>query len=121
MWGQASGRSWPVYSLVTACVAGLWLMQNAFSAAPLHASLPDIAAAEPVCGMVLGIIVFREKVPVSPSMITLQGAGVVALVAGVVTVARAPALASIHAARRRGDHPAGDDAGARPVTDREET
>jgi drug/metabolite transporter (DMT)-like permease len=32
--------SWPVYSLVAASVAGLWLMQNAFSAAPLHASLP---------------------------------------------------------------------------------
>ncbi len=109
--------SWPVYSLVTASVAGLWLMQNAFSAAPLHASLPPIAAAEPVCGMVLGIIVFREKVPVSPSMITLQAAGLVALVVGVVTVARAPALASIHAARRR-DHPADDDTG-QSVTDRE--
>jgi hypothetical protein len=45
--------------------------------------------------------VFREKVPVSSGMITLQAAGLVALVAGVVTVARAPALASIHAARRR--------------------
>jgi drug/metabolite transporter (DMT)-like permease len=92
--------SWPVYGLVTASVAGLWLMQNAFSSAPLHASLPAITATEPVCGMVLGIIVFREKVPVSPGMIALQSAGLVALVAGVVMVARAPALASIHQAGR---------------------
>jgi drug/metabolite transporter (DMT)-like permease len=100
--------SWPVYGLVTASVAGLWLMQNAFSSAPLHVSLPAITATEPVCGMVLGIIVFREKVPVSPGMIALQSAGLVALVAGVVMVARAPALASIHqaggtAAAHRGD------------------
>ncbi len=100
--------SWPVYSLVTASVAGLWLMQNAFSAAPLHASLPAITAAEPVCGMVLGIVVFREKVPASPGMIALQAGGLAALVAGVVTVARAPALTSIHAARHR-ERPAGDE------------
>lgn len=88
--------NWPVYCLVTASVAGLWLMQNAFSSAPLHASLPAITATEPVCGMVLGIVVFREKVPVSPGMIILQSAGLLALVAGVVMVARAPMLASIH-------------------------
>jgi hypothetical protein len=92
--------SWPVYSLVTAGLVGLWLMENAFSSAPLHTSLPAITATEPVCGMVLGIIVFREKVPVSPGMIALQSAGVVALVAGVVMVARAPTLASIHQGRR---------------------
>ena len=111
--------SWPVYGLVTASLAGLWLMQNAFSAAPLHLSLPAITAAEPVCGMVLGIIVFREKVPVSPGMLALQAGGLAALVAGVVTVARAPALASIHAVRHR-EHRAGD-ASARPVINREET
>jgi drug/metabolite transporter (DMT)-like permease len=93
--------SWPVYCLVAASVAGLWLMQNAFTAAPLRSSLPAITAAEPVCGMVLGIIVFREKVPVSPGMIALQAGGLAALVAGVVTVARAPALASIHPGRGR--------------------
>lgn len=74
-------------------------MQNAFSAAPLHVSLPAITAVEPVCGIVLGIVVFREKVPVSPGMITLQVAGLVALITGVVMVAGAPALASVHHVR----------------------
>jgi drug/metabolite transporter (DMT)-like permease len=91
--------SWPAYCLVIASVAGLWLMQNAFSSAPLHVSLPAITAGEPVCGMVLGIIVFREKVPVSPGMIALQAAGAVALVVGVVMAARAPALGPVHPAR----------------------
>lgn len=88
--------SWPVYSLVAVGATALWLMQNAFSAAPLHVSLPPMTAVEPVCAMVLGITVFREKVPVSPAMIALQAAGLVALVTGMVLVARTPALASLH-------------------------
>ncbi|HLI39107.1 MAG TPA: DMT family transporter [Streptosporangiaceae bacterium] len=87
---------WPVYALVAVGATGLWLMQNAFSAAPLHVCLPPMTAVEPVWAMVLGIVVFRERVPVSPAMIALQVAGLAALVAGVVLVARAPALSALH-------------------------
>jgi drug/metabolite transporter (DMT)-like permease len=75
-------------------------MQNAFSAAPLHVSLPPMTAMEPVWASVLGIVVFQEKVPVSPILIALQVAGIVALVAGVVLVARAPALSSLRRPKR---------------------
>ena len=61
-------------------MAGFWLMESAFSAAPLHASLPAITAAEPVSGMLLGVVVF------------LQGAGLAALILGVILVDRAPVL-----------------------------
>lgn len=88
--------TWPPYCLVAVGAAGLWLMQNAFGAAPLHVCLPPMTAVEPVLASALGILVFREKVPVSPAMIALQAAGVLALVTGVVLVARAPALASLH-------------------------
>jgi multidrug transporter EmrE-like cation transporter len=37
--------TWSAYALVGAGILGIWLMQNAFSAAPLHASLPAIATA----------------------------------------------------------------------------
>jgi len=37
-------------------------MQNAFSSAPLRASLRAIAAGEPVAGMALGIVVFGDRV-----------------------------------------------------------
>jgi hypothetical protein len=40
-------------------------MQSAFNIAPLHTSLPGIAAAEPVAGIVLGIIVFSDSIRVS--------------------------------------------------------
>jgi drug/metabolite transporter (DMT)-like permease len=86
---------WPAYTLVAVGAVALFLMQNAFSAGPLHVSLPPMTAVEPVWASVLGIVVFQEKVPVSPVLIALQVAGLVALVIGVVLVARAPALASL--------------------------
>jgi hypothetical protein len=74
--------SWPGYCLVAASLIGLWLMESSFNAAPLHASLPAITAAEPLAGIALGIVVFGDVVRVSPGMIILQGAGLAATVAG---------------------------------------
>ncbi len=86
---------WPGYSLVAASVAGFWLMESAFSAAPLHASLPAITAAEPVSGMLLGVVVFGDVIHVSAGMLLLQGAGLAALILGVILVARAPVLSRL--------------------------
>jgi drug/metabolite transporter (DMT)-like permease len=99
--------TWPGYCLVAVAIAGLWLMQNAFSAAPLHFSLPAITACEPVIGIVLGIVIFGDAVHPSAGMIALQAAGFAALVAGVIMVARAPALAGgLRPRRRRAPAPA---------------
>jgi drug/metabolite transporter (DMT)-like permease len=89
--------SWPGYCLIAVGATGLWLMQNAFNSAPLRVSLPVINATEPVCGIAFGIILFHEKVAVSPAVLALQCAGLAGLVAGVILVARAPTLMSIHA------------------------
>jgi drug/metabolite transporter (DMT)-like permease len=88
---------WPVYSLVAASVVGLWLMESSFNAAPLNASLPAITAAEPVAGITLGVVVFGDVIRVSPGLLALQAAGITALVAGVILVARAPVLSSLRA------------------------
>lgn len=102
---------WPGYSLIGASLVGLWLMQSAFNSAPLHASLPAISAAEPAAGIVLGVVVFGDAIQTSPVMIAVQIVGVVALVVGVVLVARAPALADLRPShlvppRLSGPHPA---------------
>jgi drug/metabolite transporter (DMT)-like permease len=91
--------SWPGYCLAAAALIGLWLMESAFNAAPLHASLPAITAAEPLAGIALGVLVFGDMVRVSAGMIVLQAAGLAAIVAGVIMVARAPALSSLRPAR----------------------
>jgi drug/metabolite transporter (DMT)-like permease len=57
-----------------AAVAVLWLMESAFNAAPLHASLPAISAAEPAAGILLGILFFGDSIRTSPAMIAVQAA-----------------------------------------------
>jgi hypothetical protein len=87
--------SWPGYAVVGAGIVGVWLMQSAFNSGPLHASLPSMTAGEPIAGMALGVLVFGDRFPVSPGWLALQSAGVVAMLAGVVLVARAPAFADL--------------------------
>ncbi len=93
--------SWPGYALVATGAMAIWLMQSAFSAGPLHASLPAITAAEPLAGIVLGIVVFGDTVHITPWLLALQAAGLTAIVAGVILVARAPVFRGLHAARGR--------------------
>ncbi len=93
--------SWPGYATLAASILGLWLMQNAFSAAPLHASLPAVTAAEPAAGIVLGVLVFGDVIHVTPWLLALQAAGLVSMVAGVILVARAPVFGALHLPRIR--------------------
>jgi len=88
--------SWPAYALAGAGIVGIWLMQNAFSAAPLRASLPAIAAGEPAAGMALGIVVFGDRVQISTGMLAMEVGGIAALIIGVVAVARSSAFSGLH-------------------------
>src|SRR6185437_13626937 len=64
-------------------------------AGPLHASLPTIAAGEPVAGIALGIVVFGDRIQVSPGMLAIEAGGIAALIVGVVAVARSSAFSSL--------------------------
>jgi drug/metabolite transporter (DMT)-like permease len=101
----AVATTWPAYALAAASLLAVWLMESAFNAAPLHASLPAITAAEPVVGIFLGVLVFGDVIRVSPGTLALQAAGIAALVAGVILVARAPVLSGLRHGRpaRTGD------------------
>ncbi len=96
-WGGISAlfTSWAPYALVGAGAIGIWLMQSAFNAGPLQLSLPAISAGEPLVGILLGIIVFGDRIQVAPLHLALQAGGIAALVAGVILVARAPALSHL--------------------------
>ncbi len=82
----------------------LWLVESAFSAGHLHASLPAITAAEPLAGIALGVLVFGDRVHVTPWLLALQAAGVAAMIGGTVLVARAPTFVklSLQPAREHG-------------------
>ncbi len=87
--------NWAPYGLLGAGIVGLWLMQNAFSAGPLHSSLPTIAAGEPVAGIALGIVVFGDRIQISPRELAIETAGIAALIVGVVMVARSSAFGGL--------------------------
>ncbi len=88
--------SWSGYATLAASIIALWLMQNAFNAAPLQASLPAVTAAEPTAGIVLGIVVFGDTVHVTPWLLAAQAASLAAMVAGVILVARARVFRDLH-------------------------
>jgi hypothetical protein len=87
--------TWAPYALVGAGAIGIWLMQSAFSAGPLQVSLPAISAGEPLVGILLGVIIFGDRVQVSPGQLAVQACGIAALIVGVIGVARAPALSAV--------------------------
>jgi drug/metabolite transporter (DMT)-like permease len=115
--------SWPAYCLAATTLVGLWLMENAFNAAPLHTSLPAMTAGEPVAGILLGMVVFGDSIRIAPGMLALQAVGIAALIAGVVLVARAPVFGGLRPAPadrqlRRADVPGTTGAAAADSGDR---
>ena len=96
--------NWAPYCLVAAALIANWLMQNAFNAAPLNSSLPAITASEPLAGILLGVVVFGDTIDISPVILAVQAAGIVALVVGVIMVARAPVLSHLRHGPARADH-----------------
>jgi drug/metabolite transporter (DMT)-like permease len=86
---------WAPYALVGAGAVGIWLMQSAFNSGPLPESLPAIAAGEPLVGILLGVLVFGDRIQITPGELALQACGIVALIVGVIIVGRAPALSQL--------------------------
>jgi drug/metabolite transporter (DMT)-like permease len=108
--------TWSAYALVGTGVVGLWLMQNAFSAAPLRASLPAISAGEPAAGIALGILVFGDRIQVTPGMLAIEAGGIAALIVGVIAIARSSAFGGL---RRIALLPHGDQAEPQPQPQQE--
>lgn len=82
--------SWPPYALVAVAVVALLLNQSAFEAAPLDASLPATTVAEPLTGIAFGVGVYGEHLSLHWPLLAVELAGVVAMVVGVVLIARSP-------------------------------
>jgi CDP-diglyceride synthetase len=91
-----------MWVVVGAAAVGILLSQSAFKAARLDYSLPPIAAAEPVVGIVLGISLLGDVVSVHNVALVSESLCLVAMIAGVALIGRSPNLA---ATRERILHP----------------
>jgi drug/metabolite transporter (DMT)-like permease len=90
---------WKPYALVVVGLAGLWLNQSAFAAAPIQASLPSLTAAEPLAGIAIGVGVFDESFRLSLPYLAFEVCGLAIVVAGVFLVARSPIVTGYEAVK----------------------
>jgi drug/metabolite transporter (DMT)-like permease len=81
-----------VYIVVAAAAVGILLSQSAFKAARLDYSLPPIAAAEPIAGVVLGLSLLGDVLSVSTLGLAVEPLCLVAMIAGAALIGRSPSL-----------------------------
>lgn len=79
---------WQPWALIALGTAGLLLSATAHQAGPLSASLPVVDTVEPICAVLLGTLVFGERLAASPAALLVQLAGAAAAVAGIVLLGR---------------------------------
>lgn len=83
-----------VYIVVGAATVGILLSQSAFGAARLDYSLPPIAAAEPIAGITLSVILLGDLVSVSVLGLVVESICLVAMIVGVAMIGRSATLAA---------------------------
>jgi drug/metabolite transporter (DMT)-like permease len=98
----ASLAHWQPWALLGLGTAGLLLSASAFQAGALAASLPVMDTVEPASGVLMGALLFGERLAASPAGIAVQLAGAAAAFAGIALLSQtapgAQAEARAHAA-----------------------
>ncbi len=79
---------WQPWALLALGITGMALSASAYQAGPLRASLPIMDTVEPVSGVLIGAIIFGERLASSPGGLALQLAAAVTAVAGIVMLGR---------------------------------
>lgn len=83
-----------LYVLVGAAVLAILLSQSAFKVARLDYSLPPIAAAEPIAGILLGVSLLGDEVSLTVPDLIAVSLCLLAMIAGAVLIGRSPSLAA---------------------------
>ncbi len=80
------------YELLAVGAVGLLFEQSAYHTARLAASLPAMSALEPIIGSLLGVVIFAERLRLSGVAPVVEVLGAVAMISGVVLLARSPTV-----------------------------
>lgn len=79
---------WPLYVLIVVGAAALGVTQMAYRAGPLAKSMPALTVTDPAASVLLGILVFQERLASSPLAIALQVIGFVVMAVAAAQLAR---------------------------------
>ena len=81
---------WYLYALIGVGMVGLLLVQSAFQAGPLTASLPMLTVVDPVVSILIGALAFAEGIETSATAIILEVLSLLTMTVGVFLLARSP-------------------------------
>src|SRR5579875_4180072 len=79
---------WELYTLIAAGGVALVLTQLAYRAGPLAKSMPALTVTDPAASVVLGVLIFQERLAHDPVAILLQVLGFLAMCAAAAQLAR---------------------------------
>jgi drug/metabolite transporter (DMT)-like permease len=82
--------AWQPYVLIVASLLGGFLVQNAYQAGPLAASMPVMDAALPLTGIALGVGIFGEQIRTGALALTGTATGLILLLVGIVLLDTSP-------------------------------
>ena len=104
---------WQPWVLIVLGAVGLLLSASAYQAGALRMSLPIMDTVEPVSGVVIGTVVFGERLASSPGGLALQLLAAATAVVGIVMLGRSPLATgqprpARHPAQNSPDQPATD-------------
>lgn len=84
--------AWQPYAMAVASIAGLMLVQSAYQAGPLAASMPVMDTANPMISIAIGVAIFGESIDTAPWHLAGGAAGLVLLLVGIVVVDSSPVV-----------------------------
>src|SRR3984957_12539991 len=96
----ATVTAWQPYALVAVGIVGFLFSQSSYQAASLESSLPIIDTVEPGLATVLGLVGFREHVPVDVASLAVEALGALLAIAGVYVLGRSALLVEAYGGRR---------------------
>jgi len=93
--GIAAGfGSWETWAMFTAAILGLVLVQSAYEAGPLAASMPVLDAVDPTVAVAFGIVLFHEHIRTG-AWVAGVAAGIALLVAGIALLDTSPLVQNL--------------------------
>lgn len=93
--------SWQPYGMAIASISGLTLVQSAYQAGPLAASMPVIDAMNPIFAIGIGIVVFGETVQTGALHLLGTGVGLVLLFGGIILLDTSPLVRRVQRQEKR--------------------
>ncbi|HZD78577.1 MAG TPA: DMT family transporter [Actinomycetota bacterium] len=86
---------WQGYAIVPATVIGIWLMQVAYQAGPLAASMPVVDAFQPSVAIAIGVVLFGEPIATGTWNLVGTGFGLAMFFCGIVLLDTSPLVRKI--------------------------